>query len=92
MVIKSDRAYKSLIKKGFIDAPGDHTFLEFYYNDKLFVRTKISHGATHDLNDFLIGKMANQCKLDKRDFADLVNCPLSAEGYVNKLIKAGIIK
>jgi len=33
MVIKSDKAYKSLTKKGFLDAPGDHTFLEFYHED-----------------------------------------------------------
>jgi len=92
MVIKSDKAYKSLTKKGFLDAPGDHTFLEFYHDDKLFVRTNISHGATHDLNDFLIGKMANQCKLDKKDFTDLINCPLSAAEYLQKLINKGIVK
>jgi len=91
MVIKSDKAYKNLKKKGFLDAPGDHNFLEFHYKGKFYVRTKISHGITHDLGNDLISKMSNQCKLDKSDFSDLVNCPLSQEGYIEKLIKKGVI-
>jgi len=92
MVIDSQKTYKNLKKKGFYDAPGDHMFLEYFYEGKLVLATKISHGASHDLNDHLIGKMANQCKLDKKDFVDLANCPLSAEEYLKKLIDKGITK
>jgi len=91
MVIKSDKAYRNLKKKGFLDAPGDHNFLEFHYQGKFVVRTKISHGATHDLGNDLISKMAYQCRLDKSDFSDLANCPLSEEEYIGKLISNGVI-
>ena len=91
MVIKSDKAYKNLKKKGFLDAPGDHNFLEFHHNGKFYIRTKISHGPTHDLGNDLISKMSDQCKLDKKDFVDLVNCPLSEEEYLNKLKHKGVI-
>jgi len=91
MPLRSDKVYRSLTKKGFTDAPGDHKFLELHHNGKLFIRTKISHGAAHDIGNELISKMAHQCKLDKSDFHDLVNCPLSAEDYLALLIRKGII-
>ena len=92
MVVKSDKTIKNLIKKVFIEAPGDHHFLEFYFNKKLIARTKISHGANHDLDISLIGKMAMQCWLGKKDFIDLVNCPLSEEKYISILKEKGVIK
>ena len=92
MVIDSQKAYKNLKKKGFTDAPGDHKFLEFFHEGVLVLSTKISHGAKHDIGEPLINKMAAQCKLDKKDFVDLANCPLSEEEYIKKLInKGGII-
>ena len=90
MVISSKKTYENLKKKGFHDVAGDHKFLRFFHNGKLVLPTKTSHGSAHDLNDYLIGQMAHQCKLDKKDFFSLVNCPLSAEDYLNKLIAAGI--
>jgi len=91
MVIDSAKTYRNLKKKGFEDGPGDHKFLHFYYDGKFVLSTKISHGGAHDLEDFLIKKMAVQCKLNKEDFMNLANCPLSAEEYVGKLKDGGII-
>ena len=92
MVIDSKDVYRNLKKKGFADAPGDHKYLEYYHNGKLVLATKISHGPAHDLGEYLINKMANQCKLSKSEFVDLAKCPLSAEEYLNKLKeKEGII-
>ena len=43
------------------------------------------------INDSLLNPMARQCKLDKSDFINLVDCPLSRDDYENKLINAGYI-
>ena len=91
MVIDSKKALASLKKKGFCEAPGDHKFLQYFYNGKLVLSTKISHGASHDLGLALIIKMATQCKLDKNEFIDPINCPLSAEDYLKKLIRKKIV-
>ena len=91
MVIDSQKTYTNLKKKGFYDAPGDHKYLEFFHKGKLILATKISHGAAHDINEHLIAKMANQCKLNKKDFINLASCPLSEEEYIKKLIDRGDI-
>lgn len=87
MVIDSANALRNLKKKGFTEAPGDHKFLEYYHNGKLVLHTKISHGGRHDLSEGLISKMSQQCKLNKIDFINLANCPLSADEYLKKLKK-----
>ncbi len=89
MVLDSKNTYKNLKKKGFIDGPGDHKFLDFFYNDKLVLSTKISHGSSHDLDEYLVKKMAIQCKLSKNEFIDLAKCPLSARDYLDKLKEIG---
>lgn len=90
MVLDAKKALKSLKKKGFSIYNGDHKFLEYHYDGKLVLHTKISHGEK-ELNDYLIAQMSRQCKLSKSDFTDLVECPLSAEGYIEKLIEANEI-
>jgi len=91
MVLDSGKTHKNLKKKGFIDAPGDHKFLHYYHEGRFVLSTKISHGSAHDLDDFLIKKMAIQCKLNKEDFVNLANCPMSKEEYINRLIESGLI-
>lgn len=95
MVLNSKKAYKNLKKKGFKDSKdysNDHKYLEFHYNGKMILYTKLSHGSKKDLNNYLIKQMSTQCKLSKQDFADLVNCPLSAEMYIEKLKEIGEIE
>lgn len=95
MVLNSKKAYKNLKKKGFEDSKdrnNDNKYLEFHYNGKMILYTKLSHGSEKDLNNYLIKQMSTQCKLSKQDFADLVNCPLSAEKYVDKLKEIGEIE
>jgi hypothetical protein len=87
MVLDKNRAYKNLKKKGFVDSTMhvDHKYLEYYLNGKLILYTKISHGADKDLGDYLIKQMSSQCKLTKKQFADLVNCPMSQVEYLSIL-------
>lgn len=91
MVLDAKKALKSLKKKGFSSYNGDHKFLEFHYKGKLILHTKISHGEK-ELNDYLIAQMSKQCKLSKSDFSDLVECPLTAQGYIQKLLEANEIQ
>ena len=89
-VLDAKKTYQNLLSKGFKAAAGDHKYLEYFFNDKVIFHTKISHGEK-DLQDFHIGMMKRQCKLEKSEFLDLANCPLSAESYFEILKKNGII-
>jgi hypothetical protein len=64
--LDSKDTYRNLKKKGFIDSPGDHKFLELYHNNKLILHTKLSHGGKKDIDDYLIKQMSVQCQLDKK--------------------------
>jgi predicted RNA binding protein YcfA (HicA-like mRNA interferase family) len=93
-VLDAKKTYKNLKTKGFEDAPNksdDHKYLNFIYNDKLILHTKISHSAK-DLDNFLIKQMSSQCKLSKEQFKDLANCPLSEEEYIQILKDNEIIE
>ena len=89
-VLDAKKTYQNLLSKGFKATAGDHKYLEYCFNDKVIFHTKISHGEK-DLQDFHIGMMKRQCKLEKNEFLDLANCPLSAESYFEILKKNGII-
>lgn len=90
-VLDGKKTYKNLKKKGFSDAENrspDHKCLDYYYDGKLIAFTKISHGAK-DLGDSLIKAMAKQCLINKQQFMDLANCPLSKEEYLEILKENG---
>lgn len=87
--LDSKITYKNLKKKGFIDSPGDHKFLEFYHDNKLILHTKLSHGSKKDIDAYLIKQMSVQCQLDKTQFINLAKCPLSKEEYLKILNKKG---
>ena len=89
-VLDAKKTYQNLLSKGFKAAKGDHKYLEYYFNGKFILHTKISHGEK-ELQDFHIGMMKRQCKLEKSQFLDLANCPLSANDYLEILRKSGII-
>lgn len=94
MVLDKNKALKNLKNKGFSIAKHksvDHHYLEFYHNDVLILYTKISHGSKKDLDDYLIKQMSEQCKLNKNEFSELVNCTLSQDGYADILAKKGFI-
>jgi hypothetical protein len=89
-VLDAKKTHQSLLNKGFVSGKGDHKFLELYYNGKFILHTKISHGEK-ELESFHIGMMSRQCKLDKKNFIDLANCPLSADKYLEILKTNGVI-
>ena len=89
MVLSSDKVSKSLKKKGFVENKTHHKYYEFFHDGKLILHTKLSHNG-QDINDYLISQMKSQCMLDKKNFLDLINCPLSQEDYI-KICCADII-
>ncbi len=92
MVFSSKKVEQSLIKKGFKLEPSDHKYYVFYYNGKRTrIKTKVSH-CGQEINDFLIKNMSRQVHLNKSQFCDLINCPLSKEAYKDILIKIGLLK
>jgi len=93
-VLDPKKTYRNLKKKGFIDSPDksdDHKYLELHCDNKFVLYTKISHGSD-DLDDYLIKQMSSQCKLSKKEFIDLANCPMSKEVYLKILKEKEILK
>lgn len=81
---KRDQILSSLKKKGFREDSGDHIFLIYIREDgkTSSKRTKLSRGSHHhEVSDNLIGQMARQLGLTKRQFEDLVDCPMTRQVY-----------
>ena len=86
-----NQTLRNLKKKGFLassDKSPDHIRLLLYNEGKLVAQTKVSH-SNDDIRDPLIKSMSVQCKLNKEQFIDLANCPLSKEAYFKILAESG---
>lgn len=66
-------------------------YLFYYENKKTSVRTRLSPGAK-EYSDDLLAQMAKQVKLDRSQFDDIIDCPLTENGYVQHLIAKGHIR
>jgi predicted RNA binding protein YcfA (HicA-like mRNA interferase family) len=79
----------NLERKGFVPDEGDHTFFRLFVGGKnTGIRTKISHGVK-EIHDGLLSQMAKQTKLVKKEFLELVDCPMSEERYRELLCERG---
>jgi hypothetical protein len=82
-----------LTRKGFVpNKPGaDHNYFVYLSlaGTKARASTKTSHGRSFDIDDSLLAQMARQCGLTKKQFLDLLDCPLSREDYEKLLEQAG---
>ncbi len=90
-VLDAKRTYKTLKSKGFVDSINrskNHKWVDFYYDGKYILSTKLSHGS-RDIDNYLIRQMAFQCKLEKNDFIDFIKCPLSKEDFIQILDHKG---
>ena len=83
----------ALLNKGFIRPAGrDHEYFFFHYRGKkTAVFTRISHGQ-RTADDWLIGKMAGQLRLTKREFLSFVECTLSGPRYAQLLVDRGAVR
>lgn len=91
-VLKIKDIDKSLQTKGFAVEQGRKHI--FYYltvdGKKTSIKTHVSHGES-EIDDHLISAMKRQTKLEKKEFLDLINCPLSKDEYIQLLIDRGHI-
>lgn len=79
----------SLLKKGFRKKDTHHAYFHLWIGDKkTVVYTKLSHGS-NEVSDQLVSEMARQVKLTRKQFCDLVDCPLSQESYIELLRNSG---
>lgn len=79
----------NLERKGFTTSQGDHVFYRLFVNGKnTGIRTKISHGE-REIGDGLLGQMAKQTCLVKKEFLELVDCPMTSERYLELLRERG---
>lgn len=89
--IKTRNIASALTSKGFRVRKGrrDHIYYVLWRDGiKTHIWTKISHGKKEYSNN-LIGQLRKQLRLDKREFFDLIDCPLSKEGYISLLLEKG---
>jgi hypothetical protein len=89
--LERDDVETSLKKKGFLEEDGDHRFYKLMVEGKYTgIMTKTSRGKKYKtLSDDLVSLMARQLKLTKKQFVDLVNCPLTLDEYVALLRRSG---
>ena len=83
---------KALEKKGFIKDKTHHNMFWLYCEGKkTSVYTKTSH-SEKEFNDFLLSQRCKQIKLNKQQFIDFLNCPLTEENYLQILKSNGKIR
>lgn len=93
-VISKSRFCKVLRSLGFVENKSrDHIYLEYYYQGKKVLETKVSHGGDKDISKRLLGYiLREQLYLTKREFEDAVNGQLSKKSYRDLLIEKEVIR
>ena len=81
---KKRRIASALLEKAFTERSGksDHrVFLYLVEGKKTGISTRMSHSSQTDVSRQLVSAMAQQCRLSKDEFLDLVDCPMSPADY-----------
>ncbi len=84
---------RALSGKGFtLDDKRDHRYYWLFVGGKYTgIYTKVSTGKGYrTIDDSLVSKIARQLKISRQDLLDLVECSLTAAGYLDKLRESGI--
>mgnify|MGYP001605701850 CR=1 FL=1 len=95
MQIDKKKIEKGLKKKGFKAETTHHTYFYFYYNGKQSsISTHTSHGSKYKVyGDTLLALMKKQLELDTpQDLADLIQCRLTEDKYIDILKSKGLLK
>ncbi len=74
---------RALRLKGFEARETHHRYFIYVttQGERTSITTKTSHGGRRDLSDPLLSQMARQCKLNRAQFLELVDCPLDRDAY-----------
>jgi hypothetical protein len=87
LVFKARNVSTSLCGKGFQEySDRDHRYYFFCHGGKRSsIQTKISHNPK-EIDDYLCSAMSRQIRLTRSQFRGLVECPLTADGYLKLMI------
>lgn len=82
-----------LKNKGFRQKDGDHHYFIYHATNgkKTAVFTKTSHSHS-EISTELLSLMSKQCKLVRKEFERLVDCPLSRIDYEAHLCTVGAVR
>lgn len=83
-----------LLPKGFQKTQTHHHYFVYWSRDgkKSQSKTKTSHSPKEkSLDDARIGEMAKQCALSKKEFMELIECPMGRDQYESLLKKRGLL-
>ena len=82
---------KALRKKGFSQKMSGHIKLTFSYSGRdTAIRTWVSHGKK-EISDRLLGIMAEQISLSRKQFDDLIDCSLGESELIALYEDNGIL-
>ena len=87
---------KALRSKGFTEKRKGRDHDYFFFDHEGLVQpvfTKVSRGVTYrDIDRSLLGRMSRQLHLDRGEFDDLIDCPMSADRYIGVLVAKKVIR
>ena len=77
----------ALLRKGFVQDTTHHIYFWLCIDgEETGIRTRLSHGAS-ECDDYLLGRIAGQLKLSRRQLDDLLDCTLDHEALI-KILRA----
>lgn len=74
--VKVEKVTNALTSKGMVSGENHHHMFRKNVDGVTTLVTRISH-SSKEINEHLAGLMARQCCLQKAEFWNLVDCPLS---------------
>ena len=85
---------RALLRKGFRQSDSRHRWYEYEQlnGEASGIKTLMSHGEDRDLADHLLGQMARQIHLTRRQFDSLIDCDLSQAEYEAMMRRDGFIR
>ena len=86
---------RGLLRKGFRRTDTHHRRFTYYSlagEEVSSATTIMSHGSDRDISDHLLGQMARQLHLTRRQFDELIDCRLSQADYEAMLRRDGFVR
>jgi predicted RNA binding protein YcfA (HicA-like mRNA interferase family) len=89
--IKAREVESALLKKGFELDQRHHRFFFLVVDGRSSgIFTRISHGH-EDIGDKILGRMARQMKIKRRELDEFVSCSMSGNDYLARLRAGGVL-
>lgn len=94
MPIEREKIRAALIQKGFRERIAKHDYYHLYVGGKKSaVFTFLSQGSGYrEYSNELVGVVAHQMRLTNKELTQFVECPLTAEKYLELLRQRGHLR